>query len=128
MTPTNLPSPPTTSPEAPEVLGGVFPSPSIQTWCSWNECLAGHRWVVTMVAAQCPGCKSPILAVRKENCPYCNEPVGKVSLRSDHLPPAGGVATRCSGQIGNGETLDIVLERTHWKEAQDAATLFEERK
>jgi hypothetical protein len=84
--------------------------------CSWNECLNGHKWKPAVIAVECPECKSPSIMVRMENCPFCNEPTKKISLRSDHIPRGAGVSKRCSGEKIYGESLDIQLEREHWKE------------
>jgi|SRR5580700_1300992 hypothetical protein len=117
----SLPTPP------PQEAQDIFPSSPPTRFCSWCECLGGHRWAATLVVVPCGGCKCGVVALKKENCPYCNEPVSKISLRSDHLPKGGGMAQRCLGQPVNGETLDIVLEKHAWKEAQEQATLFLER-
>jgi hypothetical protein len=107
--------------------GGLFPPPASMEMCSWNECLAGHKWLATVAIAPCPSCKASVLAVKKENCPYCNEPVSKMSLRSAHIPRGGGLAGRCVGQVGVGEEVDILLERTHWEDAEKEAKFFHER-
>jgi hypothetical protein len=86
--------------------------------CSWIEGVCGHKWVPTLALAGCRGCGSPILMVKQENCPYCNEPAKTVVVRSDHVPKGGGVVERCKGQAPGGETLDIVMERTQWKEIE----------
>ena len=120
-------SSPQAPPGPPSPQAGVFTDPPPQVLCSWQECLGGHRWRATLVVTLCQGCQTPVLAVKKENCPYCNEPTTKASIRSDYLPGGAGLAARCKGQICGGETMDIELIRTHWVEAQEKAVLFEER-
>lgn len=84
--------------------------------CSFNECAGGHRWAPVMVLVKCPGCQGSVLAQKMENCPYCNEPVLRTTLRHDFVPKGGGVVPRCRGAKIYGETLDILVERTGWKE------------
>jgi hypothetical protein len=86
--------------------------------CSWNECLNGHRWKPTVAIATCPGCGSPALMVKMENCPTCNEPVENFSLRSDHVPMGAGIAPRCKKVLPYGETMDIGLKRGHFEEVE----------
>ena len=96
--------------------------------CSYNQCLAGHIWPITLAVAPCPGCKSPVLAIKRENCPICNEPVVHASIRSDNVPRGAGVSERCLGKLGLAETLDIVLDRSQQvKQAEEGMKNFEER-
>lgn len=96
----------------------LFPDSPSRTLCSWNECLSGHRWPPTILGAPCKACTVSVIALKKENCPFCNEPVVRTSLRVDMVPRGGGIATRCTGQEVVGETVDILLERTEWKEVE----------
>jgi hypothetical protein len=116
-----------TSSQAPPAAQEIFPSSPIIPLCSWNECLGGHRWSTTLQTVLCGGCKAPVLAVKKENCPYCNEPVGRMSIRTDHIPSGGGVAARCKREVGGCETTVIDLQRTGWVEVQNKTKFFEER-
>lgn len=105
----------------------LFPSSPPHQGCSWNRCTGGHKWPVTLLVAKCPGCGGAVLAVKKENCPYCNEPTKEMSLRSDYLPRGTGVAPRCKGVPVPGDSLDITLERTHWQEAEEKTRFYHER-
>jgi len=96
--------------------------------CSWNECTEGHRWPPTVAVVDCPGCKGPVVAFMLTNCPFCNEPVKTTSLRSDHVPRGGGCAPRCQGIKGPGDTMDLFLERNHWREATGLVKEFEEKR
>lgn len=80
-----------------------------------------------MIVGECPGCKGPVLALKKENCPFCNEPTSHVSIRNDHIPRGGGLAPRCQGVIGQADSLDIHLDKREWKEAEEKATDWKER-
>lgn len=102
-------------------------TPTPVTSCSYNECLSGHKWPATLALAKCPGCSGGVLAVQKSNCPLCNEPIIRTSLRSDFLPRGGGVAARCAGQAGIGDSLDIDLQRTSWKKAETTTLTFLEQ-
>ena len=95
-----------------------FPSPSLPSPCSFAECEKGHRWQTSLALTPCVGCGAPTLMAKMENCPYCNEPTLRISLRHDHLPKGGGVAKRCKGQKPHGETMDILLERSHFKDVE----------
>jgi hypothetical protein len=77
-----------------------------------------------MVVAPCPGCQGSFLAVKKENCPFCNEPAVRMSLRTDHLPRGAGNVPRCKGVVPYGESMDITLERNDWKQAEAESKLF----
>ena len=88
-----------------------FPTKDPIELCSWNLCSSGHKWKPTVAITDCPGCQGPILLVRMENCPYCNEPVEKFSLRADHI--VKGVSKRCHGEKVAGESSDIEMTRSH---------------
>lgn len=96
----------------------LFPPPVVATLCSWNLCSAGHRSRPTAAMVECPGCGSPTIVVKLENCPICNEPLVQSSFRSDMVPRGGGLAKRCKGENPRGESVDIVLERGHWEEVE----------
>lgn len=119
---------PLQGPERPESLpvpfeSGVEPPPA-PTPCSHNECLAGHRWPAILALATCPGCTTPILAVQKTQCPYCNEPIQRTILRSDFVPRGTGIAPRCKGVSPMGESLDIEMTRKGWQEAEASTEPF----
>lgn len=68
----------------------------------------------------------PMLAVKLENCPYCNEPPIHFHLRVDFVPKGGGIAKRCLGQPVRGETVDVDMDREEdsfvKKETKDPGT------
>lgn len=92
--------------------------------CSYNECLSGHQSPAILLAARCPGCAGSYLAIQKAQCPYCNEPIVRTMLRSDYVPRGSGATRRCQGQPAQGESLDIELSRTAWKDAEVSFTPF----
>jgi len=115
----------------PNLPSGVpFPeveAPPTRLPCSYNECLAGHKWPAQLALANCPGCTGGILAIQKTNCPFCNEPITRSVLRSDFIPRGGGVTARCQGVTGIGESLDIDMCRTSWREAETSTRTFLEQ-
>ena len=101
-----------------EGTGPVFGETKPTVLCTWSECIRGHRWVPVMALVKCSGCEGPSLMVKMQNCPYCNEPVARMSLRSDHLPSGQGVAKRCKGEKPAGESITIEMKRELWKEVE----------
>jgi hypothetical protein len=95
-----------------------WPKAKLSKLCSWAECPAGHTWKPTLALVDCPSCQGPSLMGKMENCPVCNEPTKRISLRHDYVPGGAGVAKRCEGQKPSGESVDIVLERSHWVEVE----------
>lgn len=95
--------------------------------CSWNLCSSGHRWHPIMVLVGCPACGSQLLAVQNTQCPWCNEPCIKTSLRSDFLVKGAGVASRCTGTQPQGDSLDIELTRTSWSTAETTMKTFDQK-
>lgn len=107
----------------------TFPEAKPIDLCSWNECLLGHRWSPSLAVAKCPGCGGQILAVQKTNCPVCNEPVTKTSLRSDFVGRGAGVSPRCLGQKPLGESVDLEMERVEWQQVvKSPIEVFEDRR
>lgn len=96
----------------------LFPEAKLIEPCSENECEQGHKWAPQMVIALCPGCKRPIVAVRMQNCPVCNEPVKRIKYRQDHVGAGGGIVASCLGHQGSGEQVRIELNRHHGGEAE----------
>lgn len=86
--------------------------------CSFNKCASGHIWPAVLAIAKCPGCAGAVIAVQKVNCPFCNEPIVETNLRSDFVPRGAGMAARCAGQLPTGDSLDIQLQRTAWREVE----------
>ena len=74
------------------------------TPCSYFSCANGHGWPPEIGMATCPGCKAPLVAIRFRNCPVCNEPAGRWTVRVDRTSQAMGVPAVCKGQQGTGET------------------------
>lgn len=73
--------------------------------CSTNSCANGHEWAVQVGVAKCRGCESPVLTIRMQNCPYCNEPATATTMRTDWLAlgmPAG--AGVCKGEKTHGDS------------------------
>jgi hypothetical protein len=58
------------------------------------------------------------LAIQQTLCPFCNEPILRTIFRSDFLPRGAGVAKRCQGQAVRGESLDLEMTRTEWREVE----------
>lgn len=79
-------------------------APGVATPCSYFSCANGHGWPPEIGMAGCPGCKAPVVAIRFRNCPVCNEPAGRWTVRVDRTSPAMGVPAVCKGQQGTGET------------------------
>lgn len=96
----------------------TWPSEAPKEPCSWNTCAAGHKWPPTMQIAQCPGCGGPILIVKMQNCPVCNEPVRSFALRAEHCPQGGQITGTCQGQASLNEVDKIVLTRHHAEQEQ----------
>lgn len=127
---TQVPGTPGSPADASESLSVPFPEidpPPTPDPCSFNECLAGHRWPVTLALGSCQGCSGGIVAVQKTNCPVCNEPIVRTQIRSDFLPRGAGLAPRCQGTPPQGESLDIILERSGWKDAEVRTLTFLEQ-
>lgn len=97
-----------------------FPEVPVVELCSWNECLRGHRWPITLALAKCGGCGGAVLATKMENCPMCNEPTKESAVRVDHLAPGGPVVKFCAGEASPGEVIQLKFERAHWKQMEGA--------
>ena len=98
--------------------GDIFPTAQPLKLCSWNQCTQGHQWTPVMALAKCGGCGAQALMVKMQNCPFCNEPATKMSLRSDYLASAAGVPQRCKGQAPIGESMDVEFVRHGWQEIE----------
>lgn len=88
------------------------------TPCTYNECAAGHRWNPQIQIAACPGCRTPMLAVKMLQCPICNEPVLRMVMRSEHLPQGGQITPLCLGASTLNEVNVVTIERTHASQEQ----------
>jgi len=93
---------------------GLFPETRVLQPCSANFCANGHSWRPTLAIAQCPGCTAPVIARKMENCPICNEPVERVSIRFDHIPAKSGIARLCYGDAQRGESTAVDLACQHF--------------
>lgn len=81
--------------------------------CTVMACAAGHEWSPTLQLAQCPGCQSPILAIKMVNCPQCNEPSTTLALRADHLSRGSPITNICRGSESLAEVHKIQLNLNH---------------
>lgn len=99
--------------QVPDII--EFMEPKQIEFCTYNECLSGHRWPPVITLVPCGGCSSAVLAIQKTQCPFCNEPVTHTSIRSDFVPKGSGLAQRCKGQNVYGETLNVEIVRHEWQ-------------
>ena len=95
--------------------------------CSFVLGTCKHIWEPKLILTKCPGCQGFVLASKMENCPYCNEPGKEMVLRTDCMSRGGGIAKRCLGETGNGETLNIVVERQNHIVAMEQHKFFEDK-
>lgn len=105
-----LPHPPASAPLAPYSLDWTDATVKL---CTFNQCSRGHRWPPKLQISNCPQCHTPVIAMLKEQCPICNEPVDKCVLRSDHTPRGAGVPPACTGQTGMSDCIEMVLVRDY---------------
>ena len=98
----------------------LFPDQIILRLCSANVCGNGHEWIPKVTLAKCGygtpqgwnGCGAPVLAVKQESCPVCNEPVAKMRFRTDHTPPTQFIIPLCiPGSVTHADVSEIVLTR-----------------
>lgn len=80
-------------------------------FCSWASCSNGHQWMPELAISKCPGCKSPIVAIKMVNCPICNEPAAQHGLRAEHVTTGGWIGKACQGQPSLGETSYMAIDR-----------------
>ena len=108
--------PPMDQPKVPE----LFPEPVILRLCSANVCSNGHEWIPSVTLAKCGygtptgwnGCGAPVLAVKIQSCPVCNEPVAKMRFRTDHTPPTQFIIPLCiPGSVTHADVSEVVLTR-----------------
>lgn len=112
---------------APPIPFPASPASAAAQPCSFQECLSGHQWPIILAAATCPGCKGAVLAIQRTNCPICNEPCVRTLLRSDYVPRGAGISARCSGSEPMGESIDIELMRSAWREVESRHENFTAR-
>ncbi len=103
LQPTELPTP-QAAPKGLTPVGPFFAAEALPS-CSTNSCPNGHEWAIQVGIAKCRGCESPVLTVRMQNCPFCNEPASATNMRTDWLA-AGMVAGAaiCKGELSFGDT------------------------
>jgi hypothetical protein len=53
------------------------------------------------------------------NCPYCNEPVNSINIRTDHLSSGMQLMPMCKPNVhSQAEVTQITLERSHYTKTQ----------
>lgn len=86
-----------------------------QQVCSYHECVKCHyKWPPLTQIVKCPdagGCQSPVLAIKLENCPICNEPVGKTRIRVDFTSQHIMVKPICAGASSTADSHYVDIER-----------------
>ena len=78
--------------------------------CSYNLCSNSHYWPIVFKLAACPGCNSPVMAVKMQNCPYCNEPASSTQTRTDITTEVLGLKATCQGQTSQAITALTTIE------------------
>jgi len=81
--------------------------------CSSLTCPSGHIWPIEAQITHCPGCKSPILAIKMVNCPQCNEPSASLLVRSDHLSRGQAITAICQGAATLADIHKIEIKLNH---------------
>ena len=83
--------------------------------CTLNRCSHGHTWPIALQVGRCPGCQGVLVAIRQENCPYCNEPSIQLKVRIDHVPSRGGqFIGACRGASAPWSIHTVVIEKEPW--------------
>lgn len=77
--------------------------------CTWAGCTNNHRWIPEIAVSRCPGCATPVVAIRMVNCPICNEPPAGHGIRVEHVTTGQWVGKVCKGQTSLGETTYMEL-------------------
>src|ERR1700734_672337 len=120
MTPTEAPQEQNTP--------SLFPDQIILRLCSANICTNGHEWIPAVTLAKCGygtpqgwnGCGAPVLAVKMQSCPVCNEPVAKMRFRTDHTAPTQYIIPLCiPGSVSPAEVSEVVLTRNSERVEQE---------
>lgn len=106
----------------------LFPEVTQLRFCTANVCVNGHEFVPKMALAKCGygtpqgwnGCGSPVLAVKMENCPACNQPVEKIRFRMDYTAPTQFPIPMCiPGSQTQAEVQEIILHRKQYLKTQE---------
>ena len=108
------------SANSPEITSTPFvfnETPKVEL-CTSLTCSNGHIWPVEVQITQCPGCKSPLLAIKMVNCSVCNEPSTALRLRADHLSQGQAITPICRGSATLAETHKIDLTLRHAAQEQ----------
>jgi hypothetical protein len=122
MTPTTETAPPS-----------LFHEQQVLRLCSANVCTAGHEWIPKVTLAKCGygtpqgwnGCGSPVLAVKIEACPICNEPVAYMRFRTDHTPPTQYIIPMCiPGSASPAEVQEVRLDRNYLRVEEEHEKRF----
>lgn len=87
--------------------------------CSEHVCLQKHVWVPTVKLAQCGGCGGPVVAIKMENCPICNEPAVYTRLRIDHIGYKQPLHAICRGVPTNAEVMMAEMKRGNWEHVEN---------
>ena len=95
-----------------------FTEPPKVEACSYFLCTNEHKWNPTVGVAKCSGCGAPILSLKMEQCPICNEPSSRMMLRSDHLPQNGAIQPLCRGGSTLAEVNHIMINMQHFHKEQ----------
>lgn len=105
-----------------------FPEVAVLRPCTQITCINGHSWGPKLALAKCGygmpqgwmGCGEPLLAMKMENCPRCNEPIAEIKLRFDITAPVPYPVPLCvPGSKSNAESIQIVLRPQYWKQTQE---------
>lgn len=85
------------------------PTPS--SACSRWTCTAGHIYEAVLQIVDCPSCKSPFIAVKLHNCPYCNEPPQQLITKMV-LAPSNTLTPPCQEIANAPQSVEIIVEYT----------------
>lgn len=127
MTPATPPTPPN------DAAPPMFPEQVTLRLCSANVCTNGHEWIPKVALLKCGygtaqgwnGCGAPVLAVKQEGCPVCNEPVAAMRFRSDHTAPTPFIIPLCiPNSVSPAECTEILLKRDITKVETDYEAKF----
>jgi hypothetical protein len=83
-------------------------------------------WTPTVALVRCgrgdprgwQGCGKPLLAVKMEMCPVCNEPTESMTLRVDHTPPAPYPVPLCIP--GSATMAEVIIAEIKFRSATQA--------
>lgn len=67
----------------------------------------------------------PVVVVKMEQCPRCNEPVTKIRMRTDHIPSGHAIGNICRGGGSLGEVNFVEMTRTHAKTEESSHKIKE---